>query len=393
MTDQALRVLHIVGRLDRGGVETWLLQVLRHMDRARFHSDVLVHSETPGALDREAQRLGASIIPCPAPSRPFTYARNLLDILQREPGYDVVHSHVHHFSAFPLALARWAGVPIRVAHSHSDRSSVERSARVTRRMYFRATRGLLRFVPTDRLAASAAAGSALFGPGWGRDERDRVLHYGTDLTRFRGRVDPSGLRHSLGVPEGSFVLGHVGRFEQVKNHAFLVDVMTEVAHRDRDVVLLLVGTGPLLPQVEELVRARGLGGRVIFTGSRSDVPELMRAAMDAFLLPSLYEGLPVVGIEAQAAGLPCIFSSAVTRESSAIPELTQYLGLDDPCPWADAVVKLKAHGGPRQSRTSCLEGTSFDVRASVGALMDVYAVNPARHANHAARKCRGRLRG
>jgi glycosyltransferase involved in cell wall biosynthesis len=377
VTEQGVtRVLHIVGKMDRGGVESWLVQLLRHVDRSRVRMDVLVHSASPGALDGEARELGAEIINCPDPSRPVTYARNFLDVLRRGPGYDVVHSHVHHFSAFPLELARRAGVPVRVAHSHSDMSAVHRSAGPARQAYLGTARRLLRSVPTDRLAASTAAGRALFGPSWTRNRRDRVVHYGIDVQRFHAALDSDALRRELGLPAGSLVVGHVGRFEREKNHAFLVDVMTDLSRRDENVVLLLVGTGSLHREIEELVAARGLGRRVLFAGPRSDVPDLMRGAMDAFLLPSFYEGLPIVGIEAQEAGLPCVFSDAVTRETSIVPGLTRYLPLGDPELWATAVLALRGRAGSSRSGGTCLEGSSFDVRTCVDTLAGIYTGAP-----------------
>ncbi len=366
------RVLHIVGRMDRGGVETWLMEVFRHVDPTRFSMDVLVESDRPGSYDDEARRLGVSIIPCASPREPLRYGRTLQEVLARGPGYDVVHSHVHHFSAYALALARRAGVPVRIAHSHSDTASVQRAASAPRRAYFALARRALRAVPTDRLGASVPAGRALFGPDWLSDEGDRVLHYGLDLDRFETVIDRAGIRRELGLAEDAFVIGHVGRFEKVKNHSFLVDIMAEVARKEPRAVLVLVGVGPLRQVIEERVAVRGLSDRVVFAGARSDVPDVMRAAMDVLVLPSLYEGLSIVGIEAQAAGLPCVFSDTVPREVTAVPESTAFLSLTErPSTWADALLRTRA-GGTRPSRAGDLRGTSFDIHTCIDDLTDIY---------------------
>jgi glycosyltransferase involved in cell wall biosynthesis len=386
MNERRTRVLHIVRQLDHGGIENWLLHVFRHMPRDRWEIDVLVHETRPGALDEEARSLGVSIMPGPAPSRLTAYTRNFRDVLRAGPPYDVVHSHVHHFSGYTLELARRAGVPVRIAHSHSDSSAADESARGARRLYLRAARRMLERVPTDRLAASTEAALALFGPSWSTGARDRVLPYGIDLRPFHGSPDGSGLRKTLGLPPGAFVVGHVGRFHPEKNHAFLLDVITDVCRRDGDVVLLLVGTGPLRPEVEDLAVSRGLGGRVFFAGERNDVPDVMCGAMDVFLLPSLFEGLPMVGIEAQAAGLPCVFSTLVTREISVVPPLTRYLPLGDPASWATAVLAAKEHRADRTSPTALLDGSAFDVRTCVDVLADVYTRSPG-----APGSTRGRL--
>jgi len=369
-----IRVLHVVGSLNRGGVETWLLEVFRHIDRSQFAMDVLVHSAAPGALDDEARAVGVSIVPAAESSQPARFARRFLATLRTSPGYDVVHSHVHHFSAYPLELARLAGVPVRIAHSHSDTASVQRAASRVRRLYFASARQILGRVATHRLAASMPAGRALFGPEWPTRAGDRVLHYGFDFGRFQEDLDGAAVRRDLGIPPQAFVIGHVGRFHPVKNHPFLVEVMVEVARRVPDAVLLMVGDGPTRPQIEDLVTARGLSGRVVFAGPRSDVPEIMRAAMDALLVPSLYEGLSIVAIEAQAAGLPCLLSDTVPREVSVVPQRTRFLSLDAPAStWADAVLQTRTQGGGRRSGPEELMTSSFGIDSCLAALAEVYA--------------------
>ncbi|MFW3170391.1 glycosyltransferase [Geodermatophilus sp. CPCC 206100] len=368
-----VRVLHIVGSMDRGGVETWLMEVFGHVDRSRLAMDVLVHTAAPGAYDDEARRLGVSIIPCAPSSRPARFARRFLRTV-RSGRYDVVHSHVHHFSAYPLGLARLAGVPVRIAHSHADTSSVQATAGLVRRIYFATAGRLLDLVATDRLGASVPAGRALFGPRWPDRPRDRLVHYGFDFRRFDAPLDAAAVRRDLGLAPDAFVVGHVGRFDEGKNQTFLLDVVARVARCDPRTVLLLVGEGPLRGDVERQARERGLADRVVFAGTRADVPAVMRAAMDVFVLPSLHEGLGIVGLEAQAAGLPCVLSDAVPREVTVVPELTRFLPLQGAADWVDAV--LEARTADRRSRVPELMASSFAVQACLDSLGEVYRRRP-----------------
>ncbi len=370
-----LRTLHVVGALNRGGVETWLMHVLRHIDRDRFRMDFLVHTAQPAAYDDEARALGARIIPCLHPSQPLQYGRRFKRILREYGPYDVVHSHVHHFSGYTLRLAAQAGVPVRIAHSHSDTAAVERAASPARRAYLALMEYWVRRHATTGLAASARAAAALFGPHWQRDPRYRLLYCAIDLAPYRLPVDTAACRAELGLPPDVHVIGHVGNFKPVKNHAFLLKIAAEVIQRESRARFLLVGDGPLRPDIERRAQAVGLGEHVVFAGPRADVPRLMRGAMDAFLMPSLYEGLPVVGLEAQAAGLPLILSDTITTETDVIPELVNHISLDaPPAAWADAVLAALAQ---RPSITSAealaqIAASPFTIERSVAELERLY---------------------
>jgi hypothetical protein len=153
-----LRILHVLGAMNRGGVETWLMHVLRHLDRERFQIDILVHTDRPAAYDSEVLALGSKILQCPYTNNPLLYARRFLQVIKRNGPFDVLHSHVHHFSGLILALGRIAGIPVRIAHSHSDTIAAESRAGLVRRMYLGAMERLIRahcthgFAVSERLA-------------------------------------------------------------------------------------------------------------------------------------------------------------------------------------------------------------------------------------------------
>lgn len=333
-----VRILHVVGALNRGGVETWLMHVLRHIDRDRFHFDFLTHTDAPAAYDDEARALGARIIPCLHPSQPLQYGRRFKRILREHGPYDVVHSHVHHFSGYTLRLAAQAGVPLRIAHSHSDTTAAENAARRARRAYLAIMQRWVQRYATTGLGASERA-AALFGPDWPRDPRWRTLYCGIDLTPFRAPVDRDACRAEFGFPADALVIGHIGSFRPVKNHAFLVEIAAETIRREPRARFLLVGDGPLRPDIERQAAQAGLGDTVIFAGLRDDVPRLMRGALDVFVLPSLYEGLGLVLIEAQTAGLPCVYSDVIPPEVDVMPQLTHRLPLNASASvWAEAAL-------------------------------------------------------
>ncbi len=371
-----IRILHVLGGMTWGGVETWLLHVLRHIDRERFHMDFLVHTDQPCPHDDEVRALGGAIIPCLDPSRPWLYARNFNRIMREHGPYDVVHSHVHHYSGYVLLLAGRAGVPVRLAHSHNDTSRNEARAGMLRRRYLKVMEQWIHRYATGGLAASRAAALDLFGPEWAEDARWRVLHYAVDLDGLRATVEPNSARAELGIPADAFVIGHAGRFAEQKNHAFLVDIAAAVAARDANARVLLVGDGPLLPDIERQVARTGLADRVVFVGARYDVPRLMQGAMDVFLLPSFYEGLPVALIEAQALGLPCVYSDVVTEEADAVARLVRRVSLSQPpSVWADTILAVRdaAQVTGRRDALGYLEKTSFDIRTSIGRLERIYA--------------------
>jgi glycosyltransferase involved in cell wall biosynthesis len=336
-----MRILHVLGKLDRGGVETWLVQLLQNIDRKQYRMDFLVHTTEPGAYDENVRALGSRIIPCLSPSNPLQYAVNFRRILNQYGPYDVIHSHVHHFSGYVLMLAAMSGVKVRIAHSHSDARLAKGSQSVARRAYLIIMQAMIRTFATGGLAVSTEAGCNLFGSQRCPTEKWKLQRLGIDLSRFDVPVDSRQVRRSLGIPPEAFVIGHVGRFCEPKNHAFFVDIARELVQTEPRCVFLLVGEGSLRAAIEEKVRNYRLAEHFMFAGVRSDVPTLMRGAMDILLFPSLYEGLPITLLEAQAAGLKCLISNVISIEADAVPGLIRREGLDrPPVEWASTLLEF-----------------------------------------------------
>ena len=370
------RILHVVGGMNRGGVETWLMHVLRNIDRDRLKMDFLVHTSRECAYDDEIRRLGSPIIACLEPSKPWQYSRRFRSALVQYGPYDVVHSHVHFYSGLHVAMAHWAGVPARISHSHNTHDG--RPSSLDRIAYRAAMRCLIRRYATHLLCAAPASGQALFGQESRSDPRFQVLRYGIDLTPYSALpLDRRALRRELSLPETGCLIGHVGRFDPQKNHLFLVKVFSALVDQMPEAHLVLTGEGGLRDEINSLVQQLDLRKKVTFLGLRSDIPRIM-GALDAFLFPSQWEGLPVAVTEAQAAGVPCIVSEGVPRDSDVGLGLLTYVSLRSGLPaWVDAVRNsLAAHRPAWNQRECALRAAGCDIRLAVPALEKIYVAAP-----------------
>jgi glycosyltransferase involved in cell wall biosynthesis len=371
-----LRILHVVGGMDRGGAETWLMHILRNIDRDRFQMDFLTPEDRHYAYTDELEALGSQIFSCDLePSRPWRYATNFKRILLERGPYDAIHVHVHHFSGYVLRLARQAGIKTRIIHSHIDTSSIEAQTNWKRKLYT----GLMTFLiaknSTVGLATSRMAATDLLGAAWESDPRWRTLYCGIDLAPFHDPVVPAELRAELGIPADAFVIGHIGRFEPQKNHHFLLEIAAEIAKREPNMRLLLIGTGSLVPAIQAKVTQMGLADLVIFGGVRADIPRLMKGLMDVFLFPSLYEGLGLVLVEAQAAGLPCILADIVPEEADLVPPLIQRIPLTKSASdWADVVLAKRndLHPIAKSDALEIVSQSVFNIEVSVKELTEFY---------------------
>lgn len=370
-----IRVLHIVGGMVRGGIETWLMHILRHRDADRFAMDFIVHTAEPCPYDDELRQLGGRIHPCLTPLRPWQYARNFARIAAEAGPFDIVHSHVHQFNGFTLRAARQAGVPVRIAHSHVGTMPEDVAPGLARRLYGRTMRHLISRHATLGFAASEFAADTLFPAGWASDPRFRLLLYGIDTQPFHAGPDAS-VREELGLPGDAFVVCHIGRFEEQKNHAFLVEIAQELIALEPRTHFLLIGGGALRGAIEQRVRDLGLIERVHFAGLRPDVPRVLRSAADAFVLPSLCEGLGIVLIEAQAAGRPCVITDSIPHEVGVVPDLIVRRSLAEPASaWAASLLALHRHPPavtPAEA-LAAVERSPFTIRRSVAELQSAYA--------------------
>ena len=339
-TRAKIRILHSVGHLLRGGIEHWLYEVVRRLDPECFEHHVMVWTDAEEAFTAEFRAAGALVLPCLNHANPLLFARNLGRLLAAHGPYDVLHTHGTHYHGYVMLLARLHGIPARVAHSHNDISSVLRAAGLPYRAYAAAGHAGIRNLATAGLAVSDLAAASMFGPAWRSDPRWRRLFCGIDLEPFTQAPDP-GLRETLGIPAGRFVVGHVGRFERAKNHAFILDVAAALIARRPEAHFLLLGEGGLRDGFVAELERRGLTPHFTLIRYTRSLEAQMIGAMDAFIFPSLHEGLALSAVMAQAAGLPCLFSDAVSPEVVVNPALVRILPLPDgAAAWAEAILDM-----------------------------------------------------
>lgn len=361
--------------MNLGGAEAMVMNLYRHLDRRHFQFDFAVATSEPAHHDREIREAGGRVIPHPKPALGFrNYARAFRRTLRTHGPYAAVHSHVQHFSGASLYLASLERVPVRVGHSHLD-SDGGGARTLRRRVYLGLTRALLKRYATNLLGCSRAACEALYGPDCWRDPRCRVTPNAIDLRPYEETpADRRELRRSFGLPPDGRILCNVSRFEPRKNQAFLIPLLRAVIERVPEAHLLLVGDGEQRAEVKAAAVSAGLGSKVSLPGNRTEIPQLL-AASDAFLFPSLREGLPVVLVEAQAAGLPCVISDQVTADADLDLNLIRRVPVGaGPQAWLEPV--LTALETPRQpwaARQHAIAAAGYDVRAAVRAMESLYA--------------------
>ncbi len=356
-----IRVLQVVTNMDRGGLETMLMNYYRNIDREKVQFDFLVHRTERAAYDDEIEALGGIIYRLPK-LVPWSrdYRQKLNQFFKEHPEYKIVHSHINCLSSIILKAAKDHNVPVRIAHSHNSRQ--DKNLTYPIKLYYR------RFIPryaTKLLACGKAAGDWLF-----RGNPYEVLNNAIDTGKYLpDEVIRAAKREELGILENQYLIGHVGRFFEQKNHAFLLDIFAELCKLDADCSLLLIGDGPLRKQMEEKCVTLSISDRVIFTGVRSDVPELMQA-MDCFVFPSLYEGLPVTMVEAQASGLPCYISDGVSSECILTDCVKQLSFTASAECWAKEILSQK--GAMRCYTLQQIQAAGFDVKENAKYLERMY---------------------
>lgn len=305
-------VAQIMGKWIGGGVESVIMNYYRHLDHTKIQFDFICDEDSTRIPYDEIKKLGGRVFLVPKYQKLPQYLKALEDLF-RKNHYRIVHSNVNTLSVFPLYAAKKAGVPIRISHSHSTSNVREWKRNIIKNIL----RTFSKRYATDYFACSELAGRYLFGSKTFDRGEVKIIHNAIDLDKFK--FDPiarKNLRKELGIDDETIVIGHVGRFVQTKNHHFLIYAFKKYHNKNPNAKLLLIGTGPLEEKIKAKVKKLNLEDSVLFLGQRNDTNKLY-SVMDIFCLPSLYEGLPVAGIEAQAAGLPCVYSDKVTIEADA----------------------------------------------------------------------------
>lgn len=329
--NQPIRVAQVIGNWFGGGIESVIMNYYRHIDRTKIQFDFFCSEKSTDIPYEEIEKLGGTVTLIPSYSQVFKYQKVLKEKLK---GYQIVHCHLGTMALFALRAAKKAGVPVRIVHSHTTSNKKEFIRNIMKNIL----RPFSKVYATDYMCCSELAGRWLFGDKVYDEGKVYLLNNAIDVEKFKYSEDLRiKKRNELNINDDTFVIGHIGRFVEQKNHRFLIDIFNEIHKENKNSLLLLVGQGPLMDEIKEKVNNLELNDSVIFLGQRSDVSELYQA-MDVFCLPSLYEGLPVVGVEAQASGLLCVFSNDMTKETKVL-HTTQFMSLEqDRKEWANVIL-------------------------------------------------------
>lgn len=359
-----LRVLQVVTHMNRGGLETMLMNYYRNIDRTQIQFDFLTHRPYDGDYGEEIQQMGGTIYHLPVLNPfSFSYKKKLRDFFDSHPEYQIIHVHQDCLSSVILKIAKKQGIKVRIAHSHN--ASQDKDLKYPIKMFYR------RFISkyaTELMACSQSAGNWMFcGAPF------RILNNAICTADYRYDYEKQQrIRKDFNIKKNELIVGHVGRFSPQKNHGFLIDIFYQVKLQYPNSKLLLIGDdrGELADKIKGKVTDLGLTDSIIFTGLRKDVADLMQA-MDVFVFPSLYEGLPVTIIEAQASGLPCVISEVIPIECEKT-DLIQQMKLSTPAAeWARIIVKMGKEI-VRRDTSELIKKAGYDIAENAKWLQQYY---------------------
>ena len=362
---EPVRVLHIFGALNPGGVETFVMNLYRCIDRKKVQFDFALTEGKKSLFDEEVLSLGGRIFYFDTSK---SMMQNLTRIFNHEGPFAAMHSHVYFYSGVVLQNAHCHGVPVRIAHAHN--TSFGQVYTVKRRTYEWLMRKLILKHATHMFGCSVDACEFVFGLGCMADPRCRVVHNGFDVEAYR--FDPekrAETRARYGIRDDQFVVGHVGRFEDQKNHTQLVEQFVAIHKKDPKSVLLMVGRGSLMDSIKVKCEKLGIINSCIFAGAQKDTPSYY-CAMDVFLFPSLYEGLGTVLIEAQANGLHVVTSKTVVPWDIDVTGHASFVPLEaDGAVWADIVLKTSRE---TDGASNLVVSQSYDMHQIAKELLKTY---------------------
>ncbi len=335
-SNKPIRILHIVSTMDFGGVETLLMEIYRNIDRTKIQFDFLCHNTDEGKYVDEIKSMGGRVFFIKSVVRSggiINYLRKYRKFLKNHGEYKIVHCHVNRMNGLLLYGAKKQGIPSRISHSHIAKISTSLSARD---YYYPLSIRLINPNATDYFACSKDAAEFLYKD---EDTVKKSIIFNNAINTDKFRFDANArakLRSQMGW-EDKTVFAHTGRFMDQKNHTFLIDIFNEISKLKSDAILLLLGDGPLKPSITEKVHSLGLDDKVIFAGSHPNINDYMSAS-DAFIFPSLFEGLGIVAVEAQCSGIP-VFASDKVPEEAKRTDLLEFISLETSASeWAKQII-------------------------------------------------------
>lgn len=358
-TVKPIRVAHIIGKLSCGGVESMIYNYYKNIDHSKYQFDFFVDMDSTCEFPPELLDMGARCYKIPPYNYVFDYIKTLVRYFRKNK-YKIVHSHMNTMSVFSLFAAWVAGVPVRICHNHSTAGKGETKKNIMKYIL----RPFAKVFPTNLCACSEYAGKWIYG----KNTDFKVFNNAINLSDFiYNPAVRKQLREELDLKD-KFVVGHIGRFCYQKNQEFLIDIFYYICRIHKNSVLILIGEGETEKAVRQKAAQLGLDEKVMFLGKKSDVYRYYQA-MDLFLLPSRYEGLGMVAVEAQAAGLPVIVSGNVPHEVD-ITSSVRHLSLNQlPEKWAKTALKFRPE---RKNTTKEIKNAGYCIETEAGKLADFY---------------------
>lgn len=365
--NKTIRILHVIHGMDCGGAENMIMNLYRKIDKNMVQFDFLVHTKKKCFFDDEIKRLGGRIfhVPYYNVKNHFTYKKVLELFFKKHPEIKIVHGHLGSCAHVYLDVAKSFGC-FTIAHSHNTLSTEKNIKNYLYRIFTLRTRKIADYF----MACGKQAGIDRFGEEIVASNRFCVLNNAIDSQLYIYNPDKRDkMRSELNLSD-SFVIGHIGRFNYQKNHEFLIDIFKEIVNKESKAKLLLIGDGDLRQKIESKIENYGISNEVIMTGVRKDVPDLLQA-MDCFVFPSHYEGLGIVAVEAQAAGLPTICSDVVPDEA-AVTDLFEKVSLDRSAKkWAETILKHRCESNRIDTHQS-IHDAKYDIEYTTNLLTDFY---------------------
>ncbi len=359
-----IRVLHAVGSMNQGGTENFLMNVYRNIDKEKMQFDFLVNRK--GFFDDEIKQLGGNIYQIPALQEigQIKYVKNLDNFFKQHKDYKIIHSHINQVTGLILERANKSEIPVRIAHSHGSQSSKN----LIVKLYKNYLGEKIQKNANQYFACSELAAKWLFKE---KSKDAVIIKNGIEIEKFIYSIEKrKKIRNELKISDSSIVIGNVARFSKVKNHDFLIDIFYEYQKNNSNSYLVLVGDGALKVDIQNKVKKLGIEDKVKFLGIRTDT-DYIYSAFDYFVFPSLHEGLGIVLIEAQAAGLKCIASKDVIPEETKVTDLLEFCSLNNkPEEWAKIIYDNEKY--ERKCTLEEIKEKKYDIMETTKTIEEMY---------------------
>jgi len=366
MSDKILRVLHVVRKMDMGGVQSMIMSYYRHIDRTKVQFDFAVQDTNPGLFDEEILSMGGKIYIINPVKKLFAYRKDLKKVIKQNK-YTIVHIHQNFANVHGIIVAFFAGVKNIISHSHSNYDEKSFVKKIIKKFLT----GIINKLANHKYACSKTAAIWLYGKKAVEKNKTVIIKNAISTEDYKFNAETRRKkREELGLSE-KVVIGHTGSFAEGKNHSFLIDIFNEIYKTNENVHMIFMGKGSIEEDMKNKAKSLNLENNISFLGVRTDVNEILNA-VDIFVFPSKFEGLGIVLIEAQASGLKCVMSDLVPQEA-AVTDLVSVVSLDKSAEeWARCVLKELELSGDRRDMSEIIADNGYDISKEALKLQDEY---------------------